>query len=418
MIVYDRLQHEGEPRGLYIIPEQAELVRSIFERFTESGSFVAVAQDLNAQGHTTKRWQSSTGRWHGGKPFSQKSVHSILTNPVYIGKVTHTRGGVVEVFEGRHEPIMERTVWDRTQGLIETRDHTSLHRWSRPHLLTGKLRTGDGFAMSPSSVHRPLTKRGSTNQKRLVRYYVSQKAIKQGFKSCSLKAINASHLDDIVRGVVLAHVDHAPLDNQPVEIRDAWIRDIIDGCTLAPNMLVVRLVADRLTALRNHDFGPPAAESHPPTTSVYGPTITDRGGVLELLLRIQIKKFDGRRVLLAPDGSELVLPSTSQPKGHIVEAIGLAYRLHDELIRTGLSIRDYVRDRGISRSKILRLLPLTQLSPDIIRHALAGTLARSVTLDDLLGAAAQLDWEHQAKYLQVTHADLAAEAGIGRRRRR
>jgi hypothetical protein len=81
--------------------------------------------------------------------------------------------------------------------------------WTRTHLLKGKLRTFEGYAMSPGSVQRPISKRADPvngngrSGKRLVRYYVSQKAIKHGYKSCPIKTINAQHIDDLVRGLVL-----------------------------------------------------------------------------------------------------------------------------------------------------------------------------------------------------------------------
>ncbi|MEO0632045.1 MAG: recombinase family protein, partial [Planctomycetota bacterium] len=214
-----RVQREDEPRGLYVVPHEAELVRLVFGRFIELKSLVGVANALDEAGYTTKHWVSSTGREHGGKPLSQKYVHGILTNPVYIGKITHARDGKTEVYDGRHEPIVDQVVWDHAHQLIGHRDTKSLHRWTHPHLLKGKLRTSDGFAVSPTSTHRPLTKRGSTargrGQKRLVRYYVSQKALKHGFKSCRIKSINAEHLDDLVRAMVLDQLADERLNEQP-----------------------------------------------------------------------------------------------------------------------------------------------------------------------------------------------------------
>ena len=89
------------------------------------------------------------------------------------------------------------------------------------------------------------------------------------------------------------------------------------------------------------------------------------------------------------------------PRQHFVDAIGLAYRWHDELIKSGLQIRVFAKEHGIARSRILQLLPLTQLSPDVLRNALAGTLPSSITLDDLLTASKQLDWDRQAAELGI-----------------
>lgn len=192
-----------------------DLGRAVLMQHNELSSPVAVVNELNEAGHATKRWTSKNGTVRGGKPISQKYIHSILINQLFIGKITHTRGGRTDIYDGLHKPIIDQTTWDAAQKLMTKQDRKSLHRWTHPHLLKGKLRTVDGFAMSPSSTHRPLTKKSETKQKRHVRYYISQKAIKHGFKNCPIKTINAEHLDELVRGLVLGQLDHTDLDLQP-----------------------------------------------------------------------------------------------------------------------------------------------------------------------------------------------------------
>ncbi|MEQ9207309.1 MAG: recombinase family protein [Phycisphaerales bacterium] len=399
-----RLQTGEETKGLFIIPEQADLVRTIFDRYIELSSPVAVANELNEAGHTTKQWTSKNGTAHGGKPLSQKYIHSVLTNMLYIGKITHTRGEHTEIYEGLHGSIIDQATWDTAQKLMTKQDRKNLHRWTHPHLLKGKLRTSDGFAMSPTSTQRPLTKKNETKQKRLVRYYISQKAIKHGFKNCPIKTINAEHLDELVRGLVLGYLDHTDLDQQSTEVRDRWIRKAIHEVTLAPNSITVQLETKKIEQLQRHTFRAPPKETPSRPVCLRSPEVDDFGEHIELKLQLQIKKLDGRRLLLCPDGHDLIIPSKPEPRQHLVEAIGLAYRWHDELIKSGLQIRVFAKEQGIARSRILQLLPLTQLSPEVLRHALAGTLPSSITLDDLLTASKQLDWDRQAAELGIDAA--------------
>jgi len=399
-----RLQTGEESKGIFIIPEQADLVRTIFERYIDGPSLVAVANELNEAGYTTKQWTSKKGIVHGGKRLSQKYIHSVLTNRIYIGKITHTRGDHTEIYDGLHVPIIDPVTWDTAQKLMTKQDRKNLHRWTHPHLLKGKIRTSDGFAMSPTSTHRPLTKKSETNQKRLVRYYISQKAIKHGFKNCPIKTINAVHLDELVQGIVLSHLDHCELVQQPTEIRNQWIRKIIDEVILDRETITVSLVTDQIEQLRQHDFGsaPTKSPTHP--TCLHTPEIENRGKFIQLTLKIQIKKLDGRRLLLSPDGHDLIIPSTPEPRQHIVDAIGLAYRWHDGLIKSGLQIREYAIEHQLNRTRILNLLPLTLLSPNILRNALAGTLPSRITLGDLLTASKQLHWDRQAAELGISTA--------------
>ncbi len=399
-----RLQSGEETKGLFIISEQADLVRTIFNRYIELSSPVAVANELNEADHTTKQWTSKNGNAHGGKPLSQKYIHSILTNMLYIGKITHTRGDHTEIYDGLHKPIIDQAIWDTAQKLMTKQDRKSLHRWTHPHLLKGKLRTSDGFAMSPTSTHRPLTKKSATNQKRLVRYYISQKAIKHGFKNCQIKTINAVHLDELVRGLVLGYLNHSDLDRQSTEVRDRWIRKTIHEIMLAPDSITVRLDTKKIEQLNRHSFKSPPNVIPSRPVCLRTPEVDDRGEHIELKLQLQIKKLDGRRLLLSPDGHDLIIPSTPEPRQHFVDAIGLAYRWHDELIKCGLQIRAFAKEQSIARSRILQLLPLTQLGPEVLRHALAGTLPSTITLDDLLTASKQLDWDRQAAELGINAA--------------
>jgi hypothetical protein len=118
-----------------------------------------------------------------------------------------------------------------------------------------------------------------------------------------------------------------------------------------------------------------------------------------ITLSIQIKRLDGRRIILTPEGKDLVLPADPEPKEHIVNAIGLAYRWYDELLSSGYMITELAQREGISASRIHKLLPLTHLGPDVLKAALKGYLPPSVTLDDMHEAAKDLDWAKQAKSL-------------------
>ncbi|MBO6513788.1 MAG: recombinase family protein [Phycisphaerales bacterium] len=399
-----RLQKEHEAKGIYIIPEEAEVVRKIFTRYIMLRSPLQVATELNGQGHTTRQWISKNGKKHGGRPLSTAYIHRILTNQLYIGKITHTRNDKTEIYDGRHQPIIDEATWDAAQRVMRKQEKSELHRWTHPHLLKGKIRTMDGYMMSPSSTHRPLTKKTDTKQKRLVRYYLSQKAVKRGHKSCSIKSLNAERIDTLIRGMVLGYLDCDDLLKQSTTVRDRWIRSVIEEVTIATDSVNVHLITAEIDKLRSHQFKPSIQESQPHPTCIHKPAVNDFGKTITLTLGIQIKKHDGRRVLLSPDGTDLVISSKPAPQQHIVDAIGHAYRWHDELIKTGMKIETFAEQQCMSRARIRKLLPLTQLSPVVLRHALTGTLQSLVTLDDLIKASHQLDWSKQASELGLPAA--------------
>ncbi|QYU68920.1 recombinase family protein [Leptolyngbya sp. 15MV] len=265
-----RLPCEGDAdfvpgdRTLRVIEPEAELVRAIFNGYLELGSLVDLAARLNAEGHTTKSWTSSRGKIHGGRPLTAAFLYRVLTNPVYIGKIAHTRGRnnksvskQTEVHQGHHQPIIDQATWDSVHARMGTIERESRHKWTHTHLLKGKIRTSEGHAMSPGSVQRPVSKRDDCRRvrgdtaRRIVRYYVSQKAVKQGFMTCPIKTINAAHIDDLIRGLVLDHLKnhhHANLRDQQPETRDRWIREVVHRVVVATDRITVELIHERIAA--------------------------------------------------------------------------------------------------------------------------------------------------------------------------
>ena len=420
-----RLPREGDAdfvlndRILRVVRPEAELVRAIFNGYLELGSLVDLAARLNAEGHTTKRWVSSRGRDHGGRPLTAAFLYRVLSNPVYIGKIAHTRGRnnrsiprQTEVYQGHHEPIIDQATWDQVHTQRGTIDRQSRQKWTHTHLLKGKIRTFQDHAMSPGSVQRPVSKRNDvrgSDTRRVVRYYVSQKAVKQGFKTCPIKTINAAHIDDLIRGLVLDHLRNrhgVDLRVLEPEVRDRWVREVVHRVVVAPDQIAVELVHNRIAA--SVDAAREAGVNRPPSKGVvpipscpFTPEIEDRDQHLVLTLRIQIKRHDGRRVLLSPDGHDLL--TTISPDGrpvtrdHLVRAIGLAFAWQRELLRKDCTVASVAERAGIVPSRVHLILVLTHLSPAILRSVLTGTLGSSVTLADLLRAAQHLDWSRQAQ---------------------
>ncbi|MCC6425180.1 MAG: recombinase family protein [Phycisphaerales bacterium] len=438
-----RLLREGDPdfkpgdRTLRIVEPEAALIRAIFKGYLELGSPIKLAERLNRQGHRTRRWTSSTGKAHGGNPMTPQYLYGVLTNPVYIGRITHKRRRQCapsgerrsnpasrrrehaeqpgDVWPGLHKPIIDQVTWDRVQALMGGIQRAQRQQWTHTHLLKGKLRTFEGAVMSPSSVQRPSTKRQdqtASDQKRIIYYYVSQKAIKQGYKHCPIKTVNAGHLDDVVRGLVLDHL-HGTLevDIRAFEpsVRDRHIRDIITDVVLAPDSLTLALDRQKLADMpaiitkRVGSKGDAPRNAPAPTaipTCAFKPKVDDHDGVIRMTVRLQIKRLDGRRFLLGPDGQDLLTTITAEgrpiPREHIVHAIGLAYAWRDELLRTGGRIVDLAHQYGLADGRVHRLLTLTQLKPELLRRALKGELPATVTLDGLIATSANLDWELQA----------------------
>src|SRR5215472_2859934 len=74
------LGYRIEDRKLVIVDSEAEILRSIFRRYTQLGLVRLLKEELEACGINSKSWTSASGRVIGGKPFSRGALHLILQN--------------------------------------------------------------------------------------------------------------------------------------------------------------------------------------------------------------------------------------------------------------------------------------------------------------------------------------------------
>ena len=111
------LGYRVEDRALHIVDDHAAIVRSLFRRYLEAGSVVYLKQPLDAEGLRIPIRVDGAGRSTGGGLFSRGHIYKILTNPIYVGRITH-KG---QVHEGQHPPIVTQDLWDQVQQSL--RDH-------------------------------------------------------------------------------------------------------------------------------------------------------------------------------------------------------------------------------------------------------------------------------------------------------
>jgi site-specific DNA recombinase len=171
------LGYDVKDRKLVVNGPEAELVRSIFERFVKIGSATKLAQALAAEGVVGKR----------GKPIDKGAIYKLLNNRLYIGEAVH-KG---ESYPGEHEAIVHQTRWNEAHFILQEspRKRAGMTRRQTPALLKGLIFGPTGAAMSPAHTRR---------KQKLYRYYVSQTALKQGADACPVKRIPAAEIEAVV----------------------------------------------------------------------------------------------------------------------------------------------------------------------------------------------------------------------------
>ena len=185
--------YDVRDRKLVINPAEAELVRLIFRRFLDLGSALLLIRELNAQGYRTKSWTTQAGTFRAGRPFDKGTLYKILRNRTYVGEAVH-KG---KSYPGEHEPIVDRTIWDRVREVLATnaKRRGNEARARTPAPLRGLMRCLHcSSAMTPTHTRRANGK--------LYRYYICLGASRRGHDTCPLRSIAASEVEGLVLGQV------------------------------------------------------------------------------------------------------------------------------------------------------------------------------------------------------------------------
>jgi len=183
------LGYDVVDRRLVVNEQEAERVRAIFDLYLEAGSLLPAVRELDARGWTSKSWTKRNGRVERGRRFTKTSLHVLLTNPVYLGRM-RCGGAVVD---GQHEAILDQETWDEAQAHL-SRKATTPRGWRPPGksgaILGGLLFCGAcGKAMNSHSTRRNGRRYG---------YYVCARALKKGASTCPGSRAPAGELEAFV----------------------------------------------------------------------------------------------------------------------------------------------------------------------------------------------------------------------------
>ena len=185
------LGYDVAPRGgrLVVNEEEAAQVRAIYELYLEHRSLIPVVRELDRRGWRNKRWITKKGNERGGAPFTKNTLFRLLTNVIYIGKVSY-KG---TIYPGEHDAIVDAKVWKRVQELLRRNGRNGGKEVRNKYgaLLKGLLYC---VPCNTAMVHTYTAKKNG----RRYRYYVCLNAQQRGWDACPTKSVNAHDLETFV----------------------------------------------------------------------------------------------------------------------------------------------------------------------------------------------------------------------------
>ena len=142
------LGYEPDGRTLRINPDEAEIIREVYNLYDDWGAMNMVREAAARLDLRSKSRHAPDGCLRGGNLMSRGQLHHILTNPIYAGRIRH-KG---QVFEGKHPAIIDPALWDALQERMS--GGAAKARRSKQHLnpspLAGKIVDETGERLTPA----------------------------------------------------------------------------------------------------------------------------------------------------------------------------------------------------------------------------------------------------------------------------
>ena len=144
MVGYYNKLGDSDGYAYIVVPEEAEIIRKVFNDYVNGKGLLTIAKELNAMGVRT----------HRGNKIENRTVEYWLNNPVYIGKTRWNPDGKLSrnytadtaiITDGPHEPIIDMETWEKAQKKMQEqkarfRKFFNSDRKGLSHWLTGILR--------------------------------------------------------------------------------------------------------------------------------------------------------------------------------------------------------------------------------------------------------------------------------------
>ena len=371
------LGYEVNERQLSVNEREAGIVRLIFQKYIESENMFAVAEYLNEQGFCTKKWVAKRSkREHGGGQFYKSNVHRILTNPLYIGKIAHYAQN--KIYDGKHEGIISRDLWDKVQGLIRRRindPNAFLHYKCHKTVLVGKLYDdkGQNFRLTSSK------KKG----KKFLYYYNGVGGhylpVEQ-LDSFVLKTLKMTNFDDLEP---LADRNNLT-DIQMQQWIDKVICQSVDKTHYLSIFLNEKQIRTDLGACQRISWQAEERILH--TEKLDGTLYVRNTFIVDNVSSLKLQNGTARNIL-----------TVRQLNDSLVRGLSRGWQIR-ELFAQGLPQRECEVASGMNKRTFARYLNLCYLSPKIVADILEYRNPRNLTLRELMNLAeGNVDLKEQEK---------------------
>ena len=367
-------------RELIINDQEAKTIRRLFELYLNEGCLSATLLAADGIGLRSKFRTFATGRTQGGTPLGRGQIHSILTNPVYIGMIRHKD----KLWPGSHAAIISEAQWRDVQAKLASasarrRGDSSMRGARSTAPLLGKFRDEVGDRLTPTHTKR---------HGRQIRYYVSN-CLVSGKPRAEAWRLPAQQFEQVVASTIkdhfAAHIERVSvlasgsanemqaaartleaLSEKAFSAGGSGATDLIEEGRIALGALQVKLNKNQLA----EQLGFPVVR------------LSQDFGHCQGAFSIQRRRH----------GTKIIAGIASPaPDETLIRALRNAHVWAAQL-KAGVAVKAIAAEAECSGSYVRRIMPLCTLSPKLQRMILLGEQPSNLSLEVLVRADIPTDW--------------------------
>jgi site-specific DNA recombinase len=394
------LGYRAVDKKLVIDEAGAITVRSIFQRYLDLKSVLALAEELN-QNKTVDEANPLRA------PVSRGRLYHLLSNPVYIGQARHKD----TCYEGAHEPIVDAELFASVQALLKELGPKRRSRSNAPdlHLLTGLIFDETGDRLSPAYAN---------NHGKRYRYYISNRLKVARRKDDTGWRVPADELEAIVDQQVAALLNdrsrlaewieqYASKDKiaSGLSQADGLLGDS-PGCKAKRRSIVKNAIVSIKLSPETIGFAinptalvtvilEPKGDVQSDATNSQQPVIPAETHKITVACQIQRRGNEARLIIGDQPKRE------KAPDPSLVNLLARSHSMLSALTNgSARSISELSKATGIHRADLSKALPLAFLSPAIVDDILGGNQPVSLTARQLARLADfPVGWNQQQSLL-------------------
>ena len=381
-------------RKLVVNEPEAKQVRDIMRLYLTVGSVPELVEVLAQNGSHTKIQQRKDGGTRGGCPFKRGNLYHLLSNRIYRGMTVH-KG---EAFDGEHEAIVGEDLWNEVQAKLAKQGQGGSSRKvsARTGVLARLIYDGEGRAMVLTH-----TQKGN----RRFHYYANRY---ETLGDSIASRVSARDIENIVIDQ-LSQTLGSGSQMQSMLVNGSYtseqLHNLISRCSRLATELSAAKYARKQEVLRNvvdridlHDDRVVIRIDNRSLLNVINADSTVQPSNTNLIIErqaIRLRRGKALRLVIPPTTSGDNFPMRDEK---LIALIAEARTIMAQMTANPhKSIPALAAEHGRCRVRMMKVVKLACLDPDIVTAIVEGRQPLKLTPGKLLAVDLPLAWGEQKR---------------------